>query len=73
MLNELMAASLDKLQHLAEPQKSSIEAHESLLYISNISRSDAGLYICSARNSIGESRTLLQIDVMCMPANFTFA
>jgi hypothetical protein len=67
--NDLMSLSLDKFEEFEELTKSSIQAHGSLLYISNISRSDSGLYICSASNKIGESRAFLEINVFCKSRN----
>ncbi len=67
--NDLMSLSLDKFEEFEELTKSWIQAHGSLLYISNISRSDSGLYICSATNKIGESRAFLEINVFCKSRN----
>jgi len=67
--SDLMSLSLDKFEEFEALAKTSIQAHGSVLYISNISRSDSGLYVCSANNKIGESRAFLQINVFCKSRN----
>lgn len=56
---------LDKTDNFEELRNSSMQAQGSVLYIFNVSRTDAGLFVCIANNKIGESVAAVDINVLC--------
>ncbi|CAG2166888.1 unnamed protein product [Oppiella nova] len=63
-LNDDYSLSLNRSEELSElGTKGSIRAQGSLLYITNVSRADSGLYVCIASNKIGDSSASLLLDI----------
>lgn len=67
--NDLISLSSDRSEWEDLSEKSSILAKGSVLYISNVSRTDSGLYVCNASNKIGDSTAFLRLDVFCKSRN----